>query len=133
MSKKQAPPLAKHHLPLDKEVAMRYVTWLVEKRIADGPESRRSFCDEAGFHPKLLYANPHLATIEKLFQDQSSMERLGDMTLREYMKYHYYFIHQGYRYGAERQQQRWLGTTSSRPPGTAGATRRSSGRRAPTT
>jgi cephalosporin hydroxylase len=37
------------------------------------------------------------------------MERLGDMTLRDYMKYHYYYIHQGYRYGAERQQQRWLG------------------------
>lgn len=88
---------------------MRYVTWLVEKRIADGTESRRSFCEEAGFHPKLLYNNPHLAAIEKLFQDQSSMERLGDMTLRDYLKYHYYYLHQGYRYGAARLQQRWLG------------------------
>ena len=89
---------------------MKYVTWLVEKRISDGPDTRRTFCEEAGFHPKLLYSNPHLAAIEKLFMDQSSMERLGDITLRDYMKYHYYFIHQGYRYpGAEKLQQRWLG------------------------
>jgi cephalosporin hydroxylase len=103
------PPLAKHHLPLDQEIAMKYVTWLVEKRIADGPDTRVDFCEQSGFHPKLLYNNPHIDSIEKIFRDQSSMERLGDMTLREYMKYHYYFIHQGYRYGAERQQQRWLG------------------------
>jgi cephalosporin hydroxylase len=31
------------------------------------------------------------------------------MTLRDYLRYHYYYIHQGYRYGAERLQQRWLG------------------------
>ena len=37
------------------------------------------------------------------------MERLGDMTLRDYMMYHYYYLHQGYRYGARRHQQRWLG------------------------
>jgi len=107
---KQAPPLSKQFLPLDKEVAMKYVTWLVEKRISDSAESRRMFCDEAGFHPKLLYANPHIEAIGKLFQDQSSMERLGDMTLRDFMRYHYYYIHQGYRFpGAEKLQQRWLG------------------------
>ena len=108
MKPTQAPPLSKHHLPLDKEVALKYVTWLVEKRIADGAETRVQFCQEAGYHPKLLYNNPHLAAIEKLFQDQSSMERLQDMTLREYMKYHYYYIHQGYRYGTG-NQQKWLG------------------------
>jgi cephalosporin hydroxylase len=58
----------------------------------------------------LLHHNPHIAAIEKLFQDQSSMERLGDMTLRQYMMYHYYYLHQGYRYGgAKRLQQRWMG------------------------
>ena len=87
---------------------MKYVTWLVEKRIADGAQTRIRFCEEAGYHPKLLYNNPHLGAIEKLFQDQSSMERLQDMTLREYMKYHYYYIHQGYRYGTG-NQQKWLG------------------------
>lgn len=87
---------------------MKYVTWLVEKRIADSADTRIQFCEEAGYHPKLLYNNPHLGAIEKLFQDQSSMERLQDMTLREYMKYHYYYIHQGYRYGTG-NQQKWLG------------------------
>jgi cephalosporin hydroxylase len=104
-----ASPLDKHHLPLDKEIALKYVTYLVDKRIADLPETRRDFCAEAGYHPKLLYNNPHIASIAKLFQDQSSIERLGDMTLREWLMYHYYYLHQGYRYGAPELQQRWLG------------------------
>ncbi len=109
MTPKPAPPLPKHHLPLDQEIAMKYVTWLVEKRIADSPDTRLEFCAASGFHPKLLYNNPHLAAIEKIFRDQSSIERLGDMTLREWLMYHYYYLHQGYRYGAGRLQQRWLG------------------------
>jgi cephalosporin hydroxylase len=109
VKKKQAALLEKHHLPLDKEIALKYVTYLVDKRIADLPETRRDFCEAAGFHPKLLYGNPHIGAIAKLFQDQSSIERLGDMTLREWLVYHYYFIHQGYRYGAPRLQQHWLG------------------------
>lgn len=102
-------PLDPHPLALDREIAMKYVTWLVEKRISDLPRTRLDFCEESGFHPKLLYNNPHIAAIEKLFRDQSSIERLGDMTLREYLMYHYYYIHQGYRYGAPRMQQKWLG------------------------
>ena len=108
-TKPPPPPLDKHPLPLDKEIALKYVTYLVEKRIADLPETRRAFCEQAGFHPKLLYNNPHIGSIAKLFQSQSSIERLGDMTLREYLMYHYYYIHQGYRYGAPQMQQRWLG------------------------
>lgn len=96
-------------LALDREIAMKYVAYLVDKRAADSAESRRAFCEQAGYHPKLLYNNPHIAGVEKLFRDQSSIERLGDMTLREYLMYHYYYIHQGYRYGAPRLQQKWLG------------------------
>jgi cephalosporin hydroxylase len=99
----------KHELPLDKEIALKYVTHLVERRLPDSADTRRDFCESAGFHPKLLYANPHIESIAKLFQQQSSFERLHDMTLREYLRYHYYYIHQGYRYGAQRLQQRWLG------------------------
>jgi cephalosporin hydroxylase len=108
----QIPPAAKPEdprLPLDREIAMQYVTYLVAQRVPDLPQTRRDFCEQAGIHPKLLYANPHVAAIEKLFRDQSSIERLGDMTLREYLRYHYYYLHQGYRYGAPRLQQRWLG------------------------
>ncbi len=109
MTDKTAPPLDKHYLALDKQIAMKYVTYLVEKRIADQPETRRDFCEASGFHPKLLYNNPHIGAIGKLFQDQSNLERLGDMTLREFLMYHYYYLHQGYRYGAPELQQRWLG------------------------
>lgn len=101
---REHPPLA-----LDREIALKYVAWLVERRADDGPEARREFCEDAGIHPKLLHSNPHVGAIGKLFRDQSSIERLGDMTLRDYLRYHYYYIHQGYRYGAPRLQQKWLG------------------------
>jgi cephalosporin hydroxylase len=98
-----------HSLPLDKEIAQKYLAYLIEKRLADLPETRREFCEQAGYHPKLLYNNPHIGAIEKLFRDQSSIERLGDLSLRDYLLYHYYYLHQGYRYGAPKLQQRWLG------------------------
>jgi cephalosporin hydroxylase len=112
----QAPPLSKHHLAFDKEVALKYVTWLVEKRIADGVETRVAFCEEAGFHPRLLYENPHIAAIEKLFRDQSSIERLGAMTLREYLRFHRYYLQKAADYGAEGLQPRWLGQAVEKTP-----------------
>jgi len=102
-------PEAPQSLALDQQIALDYVRYLVEKAANDAPEARTAFCEAAGVHPKLLYNNPHIEGIGKLFQDRSSMERLGDMTLRQYLMYHYYYIHQGYRYGAARLQQRWLG------------------------
>lgn len=106
----EATPLLENpSLALDKEIAQRYIAYLVEQKRGDDPETRRAFAAATGFHQKLLHNNPHIGAIEKLFQDQSSMERLGDMTLRDYMMYHYYYLHQGYRYGARRHQQRWLG------------------------
>jgi cephalosporin hydroxylase len=100
---------ANPELALDKEIAQRYVAFLVENGRSDDHDARRDYCERAGVHQKLLHNNPHITAIEKLFQDQSSMERLGDMTLRQYMMYHYYYLHQGYRYGAPKLQQRWLG------------------------
>jgi cephalosporin hydroxylase len=101
---------ANPEIALDKEIAQRYVAFLVENNRVDDYEARREYCERAGVHQKLLHHNPHIAAIEKLFQDQSSMERLGDMTLRQYMMYHYYYLHQGYRYGGAKQlQQRWMG------------------------
>lgn len=102
-------PLEGPDVPLDREIAVKYVTWLVERQSADRPEARVEFCESAGFHPKLLYNNPHIRSIEKLFRDQSSIERLGDMTVRDWLMYHYYYLHQGYRYGAPGLQQKWLG------------------------
>lgn len=103
-------------LALDREIALAYVAWLVETRVADDDESRQRFCEQAGYHPKLLEANPHIEAVGKLFRDRSSIERLGDMTLREYLRYHYYYIHQGYRYGAPALQQRWMGRDLIKTP-----------------
>jgi len=94
---------------LDKEIAQKYLRHLVETKAVDGPDTRKAFCDAAGIHPKLLYSNPHMKSIAKMYGDDSNIERLLDMTLRDYLYYHYYYIHQGYRYGAPELQQRWLG------------------------
>jgi cephalosporin hydroxylase len=96
-------------LPLDKEIAQKYIAYLLERKMSDGAETRRMFCEKLGYHPKLLYNNPHIGAIAGLFQEQSNIERLSDMSLRDYLLYHYYYIHQGYRYGAQNLQQRWLG------------------------
>jgi len=103
-------------MPLDREIALGYVRWLVAAERADDPQARREYCEAAGFHPKLLYNNPQIDAVARLFRDQSQLERLGDMTLREYLMYHYYYIHQGYRYGAPRLQQRWLGNDIIKTP-----------------
>lgn len=94
---------------LDKEIAQKYLQHLVTHSVNDTPDSRKAFCDASGIHPKLLYSNPHIHAISKLYGDHSNIERLLDMTLRDYLYYHYYYIHQGYRYGASDLQQRWLG------------------------
>jgi cephalosporin hydroxylase len=109
MNDKHRPAPEPHALPLDKEIAQNYVAHLVEGRVADSPEARREFCEQAGYHPQLLYSNPHIRAIGKLFEDRSNIERLDDLSLRDYLRYHYYYLHQGYRYGAPRLQQRWLG------------------------
>jgi cephalosporin hydroxylase len=116
VSKKQASPLARHHLALDKEIAMRYVTWLVEKRIADGTDTRRAFCRECGYDLRLLERNPHVGAITRLFQDQPSIDRLGELTLREYLTYQHYYVSHGERYGAPKLQSRWLGEEVDRTP-----------------
>jgi cephalosporin hydroxylase len=94
---------------LDHEIILKYVRYLVTNDTMDTSESRLGFCREETIHPKLLYYNPHIKSVENLFQDKSNFERLMDMNLREWMNYHYYYIHQGYRYGAAELQQQWLG------------------------
>jgi cephalosporin hydroxylase len=98
-----------HELPLDRQIMLAYVKFLVQGSLDDSHEARRQFCSTQDVHPKLLYHNPHLHDVGKLFRSGSNFERLQDMTLREYLKYHYYYTHQGYRYGARELQQTWLG------------------------
>jgi len=101
---------------LDHEIILKYIKFLVTHDLLDTPESRSDFCKKESIHPKLLYYNPNIKSVENLFQDKSNFERLMDMSLREWMNYHYYYIHQGYRYGAEELQQQWLGRDIIKTP-----------------
>ena len=94
---------------LDHQIALDYIQYLIRSDAMDSLETRRFFCNEHGVHPKLLHFNPHIKSISQLFSEHSNLERLSAMTLYEYMQYHFYYVHQGYRYGAARLQQRWLG------------------------
>jgi cephalosporin hydroxylase len=98
----------KRNISLDQEVAKNYAKFLIEKDLLDSPQNRQDFCKASGTHPKLLYYNPHIKSLESLFSDRSNIERLMDMTVREWTLYHHHFVHQAYRYGDEEMQQRWL-------------------------
>jgi cephalosporin hydroxylase len=98
----------KRNISLDQEVAKNYAKFLIEKNLLDSPQNRQDFCKASGTHPKLLYYNPHIKSLESLFSDRSNIERLMDMTVREWTLYHHHFVHQAYRYGDEEMQQRWL-------------------------
>lgn len=93
---------------LDQEIAQKYAKFLVEKNLSDSPTARQDFCQTAAVHPKLLYYNPHIKALESLFSDRSNVERLMDMTVREWTLYHHHYVHQAYRYGDKEMQQRWL-------------------------
>jgi cephalosporin hydroxylase len=95
--------------PLDQDIAKKYLKFLLDRDAADSAEQRQLFCKQFGIHPKLLLYNPHINQISALTSADSNLERLRSMTLGEYMDYHFYFIHQGYKYGIAESQQRWLG------------------------
>jgi cephalosporin hydroxylase len=44
-----------------------------------------------------------------MFSDRSNVERLMDMTVRDWLLYHQHYVHQAYRYGDKQMQQQWLG------------------------
>jgi cephalosporin hydroxylase len=93
----------------DHAIARAYVAFLVAARRDDGHAARADFCKAHDVAPKLLYANPHVAGIEALFAARTNVERVADMSVRDWLRYHYYYIHQGYKYGLPEMQQTWLG------------------------
>ena len=101
---------------LDRAIARDYVRHLVDAQKSDTPHARLDFCRRAQVHPKLLHFNPHIREIASLFGEGSNLERLLDMTLRDYLQYHHHFIHLGSRYGASHLQQRWLGGDIAKSP-----------------
>jgi cephalosporin hydroxylase len=55
--------------------------------------------------PKLLASLPELRFLWKPI----GIEHCLDWTLRDWLTYHYHFVHQGYRYGHPELQQTWRG------------------------
>ncbi|HEY2846597.1 MAG TPA: CmcI family methyltransferase [Pyrinomonadaceae bacterium] len=98
----------KRNVSLDQDVAQGYARFLIEAGSADSPQARQDYCKAKAIHPKLLYYNPHIRSLESLFSDRSNVERLMDMTVREWTLYHHHYVHQAYRYGDSEMQQRWL-------------------------
>jgi len=65
-----------------------------------------------GTSPKLVAALPELAFLFR----KPGIEDVLDWTLREWLQYHYHFVHQGYRYGYPELQQRWRGVPLLKNP-----------------
>lgn len=95
--------------PLDQDIALKYVRFLLDQGGVDSPQARKEFCDRDSVHPKLLYHNPHIGQVSSLFSAESNFERLANMTLRDWMFYHHHYVHQAYRYGDPGMQQTWMG------------------------
>lgn len=95
--------------PLDQDIALRYVRFLLDEGRVDSTEARKDFCDRESVHPKLLYYNPHISMVSSLFSADSNFERLASISLRDWMLYHHHYVHQAYRYGDAAMQQTWMG------------------------
>jgi cephalosporin hydroxylase len=65
-----------------------------------------------GTSPKLISALPEL----KFLFARPGIESVLDWSLRDWLKYHYHFVHQGYRYGYADLQQRWRGVPLLKNP-----------------
>ncbi|MFV0388985.1 MAG: CmcI family methyltransferase [Pyrinomonadaceae bacterium] len=93
---------------LDQEIAKSYAKFLLENDLVDSNVNRLEFSKSNGTHPKLLFYNPHINSLASLFSDRSNIERLMDMSVRDWTLYHHHYVHQAYRYGDPEMQQRWL-------------------------
>jgi len=61
---------------------------------------------DLGYSAVALRSIPAVRT----FFAPKGIEASLDWTVRDWLLYHYYFVHQGYKYGGEDLQQTWLGT-----------------------
>ena len=96
-------------IALDQEVARAYAAFLIRCKTTDSIDSRQKYCAESGVHPKLLYNNPHFEALKAIFGNTSNFERLKNTSLWDWTLYHHHYVHQAYRYGDPKMQQRWMG------------------------
>ncbi|HEV8637883.1 MAG TPA: CmcI family methyltransferase [Chloroflexota bacterium] len=86
-----------------RELVGRVVAYLAE-RPTESP-TIGTVASALGVSPKLLAALP---TVRALLQPPG-IEGFLDWTLRDWLAYHYLFVHQGYRYGLAELQPTWRG------------------------
>lgn len=89
---------------------MHTITELTRKALAailanDSPPSAEDLAQELGVSPHLVRSIPEL----RPFLASQGIERFLDWTVRDWLNYHYHFVHQGYRYGMPHMQQTWRG------------------------
>lgn len=88
----------------------RVLSYLVEN--PDEPRSIDAVAGALAVSPKLLAALPAVRAL--LTAD--GIESFLDWTLRDWLQYHYLFVHQGYRYGLPELQPTWRGRTVLKNP-----------------
>lgn len=69
------------------------------------PPSLEFVAQKLGVSPLLLHGIPEL----RPFVGPQGIERFLDWTVRDWLNYHYLFVHQGYRYGRPELQMDWRG------------------------
>lgn len=89
---------------------MHTITELTRKALAailatDSPPSAEELAQVLGVSPHLVRSIPEL----RPFLTSQGIERFLDWTVRDWLNYHYHFVHQGYRYGMPHMQQTWRG------------------------
>lgn len=87
---------------------LEYVLTLPE----DQPPRLEGVAAAIGVSPKMVASLPELRFIFR----PTGIERYLDWTLRDWLSYHYHFVHQGYRYGHPELQQSWRGRTLLKNP-----------------
>jgi cephalosporin hydroxylase len=101
--------------PAPEPTAPRALLDRVVRYLAENPGSTPSIggiAEALDVSPKLLTALP---TVRALLAPDG-VEGFLDWTLRDWLAYHYLFVHQGYRYGMPDLQPTWRGRTILKNP-----------------
>ncbi|HEX6511336.1 MAG TPA: CmcI family methyltransferase [Chloroflexota bacterium] len=96
--------------PAARELIRRVVTYLAQDGVKE--TDVQAVADALDVSPKLLLAIP---VIRQLLQP-AGLEAYLDWTVRDWLMYHYVFVHQGYRYGLPELQPTWRGRTLLKNP-----------------
>lgn len=86
---------------------------VIKHLAADGrPTDLQELAEAIDVSPKLLAAIP----VVRALVQPPGLESFLDWTVRDWLQYHYLFVHQGYRYGLPELQPTWRGRTVLKNP-----------------